>query len=47
MSEPYDGGECPACGSLHTGSYKAHTSSIQGFGARCCDCGTVWQFPDR
>ena len=35
MSEPYDGGECPTCGSDRTGSYLARSASLQGFGARC------------
>jgi hypothetical protein len=45
MSEPYDGGECPTCGSHHTGSYLARSATLQGFGARCYACGTVWEFP--
>jgi uncharacterized Zn finger protein len=44
MSEPYDGGECPTCGSDNTGSYTARSTNLQGFGARCYDCGTVWRF---
>lgn len=45
MSEPYEGGECPVCGSTNTGTYSAATAARQGFGARCYDCLTIWQFP--
>ena len=45
MSEPYEADACPACGSQHTGSYTARSAVLQGFGARCYDCGAVWQFP--
>jgi hypothetical protein len=45
MSEPYETGECPTCGSDNTGCYLRWTAEMQGFGARCFDCGTVWQFP--
>jgi hypothetical protein len=45
MSEPYEGGECPVCGSTNTGSYKSDTAAMQGFGSRCYDCRAVWDFP--
>ena len=45
MSEPYEGGECPACGSTNIGSYRGDTALMQGFGARCYDCLAIWHFP--
>jgi hypothetical protein len=45
MSEPYEAGECPACGSENTGLYNTETAHLQGFGARCYTCSTIWRFP--
>lgn len=45
MSEPYEADECPACGSENTGAYYPRSALMQGFSARCYNCGAIWQFP--
>ena len=45
MSEPYEGEDCPFCGSTSTLAWTTPTAYKLGYRLECLSCQTRWKFP--